>query len=264
MGAAPEPKSTAFRWRLNLKVMAFTAVFLPLMLSLGFWQLSRAQDKRQILEAREQRINTPAVALEALVADAERQFVNVYARGQVDNQRTFLEDNQIRRGRPGYEVLTPMQVELNGSDQWLLLNRGWVAGGIDRSVLPEIPPLAGQTVSGYLHIRSKQKLVLKEAPWPENRWPLVIQKIDLKKIEQRLGLPVYPYVLRVTDAGPLNSPEQLFDKHWTLVSVQPQKHTGYAVQWFTMATALVILTIFANSNLSQVLRRGDRDMGSQP
>lgn len=264
MRVAPEPKRVAFRWRLNLKVLAFTAVFLPLMLSLGFWQLSRAEEKREILEAREQRINTPAVALEALAADAERQFTNAEARGQIDNQRTFLEDNQIRRGRPGYEVLTPMRVELNGSEQWLLLNRGWIAAGVDRSTLPEIPPMQDQIASGYLHIRSKHKLVLREAPWPEDTWPLVIQKIDLKKIEQKLGLPVYPYVLRVTDAGSLNSPEQLFDKQWTLVSVQPEKHTGYAVQWFTMTTALVILTIFANSNLNQVLRRGDQNKGSQP
>lgn len=255
MQAAPEPKSAAFRWRLNLKILAFTAVFLPLMLSLGFWQLTRAEEKQQILETREQRINTPAVALESVADGVEWQFTNVEARGQIDNARTFLEDNQIRGGRPGYEVLTPMRVALDGADQWLLLNRGWVAAGLDRSVLPEIPPLQSQSASGYLHRRARQKLVLKETSWPEDSWPLVIQTIDLKRIEQKLGLPVYPYVLRVTDAGPVNSPEQVFDKHWNLVSVQPEKHTGYAVQWFAMATALVLLTVFANSNLSQVLRR---------
>lgn len=256
MQSASESKSVAFRWRLNLKVLVFTAVFLPLMLFLGFWQLSRAEEKRQILQAREQRINAPAVALGSLPPDAERQFANVQAQGRIDNERTFLEDNQVRRGRPGYEVLTPMLVDVNGASQWLLLNRGWVAAGIDRGKLPEIPPMQSQIATGYLHTRAKQKLVLKDVPWPEDSWPLIIQKIELEKIERKLGLPVYPYVLRVTDPGAPNSPEQLFDKHWILVNVQPEKHIGYAVQWFTMAIVLLVLTLFANSNLSQVLRRG--------
>lgn len=255
MQLAPESKSAAFSWCLNLKVLVFAAVFLPLMLSLGFWQLSRAEEKRDILRTREQRIHAPAVELASLALDFERQFVNVQAAGRIDNKRTFLEDNQMRRGRPGYEVLTPMLVDVNGVSYWLLLNRGWIAAGIDRSKLPEIPPMQGRTATGYLHTRAKQKLVLKDAPWPDDRWPLVIQKIDLEKIEQRLGLPVYPYVLRITDGGAPNSPEQLLDKNWILVSVQPHKHIGYAVQWFTMAIALLVLTVFANSNLSQVLRR---------
>ena len=42
---------------------------------------------------------------------------------------------------------------------------------------------------------------------------------------------------------------------WTTVAVQPQKHTGYAVQWFAMALTLLIMTIVANSNIVSWLKK---------
>ncbi|MEH6467692.1 MAG: hypothetical protein V7722_08675, partial [Porticoccus sp.] len=49
---------------------------------------------------------------------------------------------------------------------------------------------------------------------------------------------------------------------WALVSVQPGKHTGYAVQWTALALVLMVLTLFANSNLGGVIstrRRMNRE-----
>ena len=41
---------------------------------------------------------------------------------------------------------------------------------------------------------------------------------------------------------------------WEIVTVSPEKHRGYAVQWFMMAAALVVLSAFANSNLAGWLK----------
>mgnify|MGYP000143624448 CR=1 FL=1 len=42
---------------------------------------------------------------------------------------------------------------------------------------------------------------------------------------------------------------------WAAVSVQPAKHTGYAVQWFVMALVLLLMTLIANSNLVEWLKQ---------
>jgi cytochrome oxidase assembly protein ShyY1 len=42
---------------------------------------------------------------------------------------------------------------------------------------------------------------------------------------------------------------------WTTVAVKPEKHVGYAVQWFAMAITLLIMTIIANSNVVSWLKR---------
>ena len=41
---------------------------------------------------------------------------------------------------------------------------------------------------------------------------------------------------------------------WQVVNVVPGMHTGYAVQWSALSMALLILTLFANSNLGAVLK----------
>jgi cytochrome oxidase assembly protein ShyY1 len=33
-------------------------------------------------------------------------------------------------------------------------------------------------------------------------------------------------------------------RNWSVVSTTPEKHRGYAVQWFAMATALVLLYFY--------------------
>ena len=40
---------------------------------------------------------------------------------------------------------------------------------------------------------------------------------------------------------------------WQIVNVSPEKHTGYAVQWFVMAVVLGIFYILRSSNLWQLV-----------
>ena len=63
-------------------------------------------------------------------------------------------------------------------------------------------------------------------------------------ISSKLGDKFYDYSLRL-DA---REPGALMTG-WFVVNVQPGKHVGYAYQWGALALALIILAIFANSNL---------------
>jgi len=42
---------------------------------------------------------------------------------------------------------------------------------------------------------------------------------------------------------------------WKTVNIQPEKHTGYAVQWFTMAFAITLWFCFASTNLATLIRQ---------
>ena len=45
---------------------------------------------------------------------------------------------------------------------------------------------------------------------------------------------------------------------WQVVNVSPQKHQGYAVQWFAMAAVLFIFYLLRSSNLWQLLTGAGR------
>jgi hypothetical protein len=58
-----------------------------------------------------------------------------------------LLDNQVRDGRPGYHVLTPLRMAENA----ILINRGWVPLGEFRQVLPDREcPRMIMTIGGWL------------------------------------------------------------------------------------------------------------------
>ena len=262
---SPEQNTPAekFEWQWNWKVLAFTLFFLPITLTAGFWQLHRAEEKREILTAQSALQNNAPVAFARVVNRQDsteansvledekntlaQRYLRVTAMGEVHPQQVFLIDNRVRHGRPGYEVLIPLKVEMKGGESiWLMVNRGWLAGGLNRSQLPTIPPLEeGSTFTGYLYQPFGTHLVLADDVWPAGASPLVIQHFDHDKLERYLGDKVYPYSLRLE-----KSPSSALKTDWIIVNVQPEKHTAYAVQWFAMALALVVLTLFANSNIS--------------
>src|SRR5688500_17869273 len=93
-------------------------------IALGNWQARRAQEKRslgsqlaQAMRAAPIEIGTPGVAPDSVV------MKRVAAQGRFVGERTVFLDNKLRRGRPGYEVVTPLR--LNGTH--VLVTRGWVA-----------------------------------------------------------------------------------------------------------------------------------------
>lgn len=238
----------AFVWQWNLRVVAFVLVFLPLTIVLGFWQLQRAEEKRLLLDEYRQRQAAAPVAVTGLLEGSDHQYRPVLQSGHFDNNRSILLDNRMRQGQPGYEVVTLFQPE--GEDFLVAVNRGWLASGLDRALLPRIPPIAGEVkISGYLYRSPGKPFSLAAEQW-QGAWPLLVQNLVIGDLATARGLEIFPWQLRL---GP-ESPGALVTG-WPVVNVQPEKHLGYAVQWFAMAIALAVLAIFANSNLAVVLRR---------
>ncbi len=236
-----------FSWRWNWKILLFALLFLPLTLRLGFWQLSRAEEKEALLLAHQQQMSAPPVNFEQLPTNANQQYLPVRVSGQYDNRRTLLLDNQVRHGRPGYEVIAIFNADAGPA---LLVNRGWVAASLDRAILPEISPIEGRVeLSGYLYRSPGQQVMLGEDVWDADKALQIVQNAAPERAAEQLQQPFYPYQLRLDE----NAPGAL-KTGWPVVNVIPEKHTAYAVQWFCLAALLVVLTLLANSNLAALMR----------
>ena len=82
----------------------------------------------------------------------------VEVRGEFVPQHTVFVDNRIHQHQPGYHVATPLRIA--GSQRYVLVNRGWVAGNRDRS-LPQVDTPAGeQLVQGMAVAYSERYLEL--------------------------------------------------------------------------------------------------------
>ena len=242
------------RWRLHWPTTLFALALLPLFLGLGRWQLQRADEKAVAQAAFEQRQQAAPTDIASLPPQAEA-YTRVAATGHYDNAHSFLLDNRMLHGRFGYEVVTPfvLSTALHGEALRLLVNRGWIEGDPARRQRPPIDAVEGEVrLTGYVY-RDNTKLTFF-GNGTEEQWPRLVQNLIIDDLQQRLGQPVHPFILRL-DAG---APGAL-RAEWQVVSMAPEKHVAYAVQWFAMAATLVIVWLFMSSNLWQLIRGQDSE-----
>ena len=227
------------RANFNWKLIIFVVLLLPVLLRLGFWQLDRAEEKRTILAAQERQAQLPAENIKTLTDENFQNYRNVTVEARWLPQIYFV-DNQVHQGKTGYEVI---QVADIGDDQRLLVSRGWVRGESLRSQLPIIDtPQGVQLLSGYLY-QPQAMFQLDETPLTDS-WPQVIQSVELEKLYKQISItdrmpPLF--LLRLDQYSP-----SLLTGHWQIINVLPEKHTGYAVQWFSMAGVVIVLTLIAS------------------
>ena len=247
MNADPHLNAETFSWQPNAKLLFLVLLMMPLLISLGYWQLDRAQDKREILAEFKANQESQPVGFELLDTSKNLQYRQVQFVGELDASRRVLLDNRVRNGRPGYEIFEVLSlVEGDASRLKILVNRGWVQGSLDRNELPEIEPVIGKVqVRGSLYKVLRGGLQLDDGVRVVENWPGRVGWISTERAEEIFANEFFSYQLRLDSdsVGALTT-------GWPTVSVQPEKHTAYAVQWFVMALVLLLLTINANSNLA--------------
>jgi len=222
-----------FKANLFLTILAISVLLL--LISLGNWQLNRAAQKQEILDLQSTRMHLPPVDISTLQLAAKNlRYVPVKASGWLDTSKQILIDNQVKGGQVGYFVLTPLR--LNES-QSILLNRGWIPIGANRGVLPDVKLTPGDvSIIGKLDHFPSVGLKLEGADVLLAGWPSVTQVVDVKKVAERLGYSILPYQILLNRNEPNG-----YDRRWVPMKMGPQKHHGYAFQWFALATAWVII-----------------------
>jgi len=152
-------------WRLSL----FTALLLPVLVTLGFWQLARADEKRELLAQRQQQRAEPPYVMSRLPSQPLETYQKIRVEAAFLPKQYWLLEARIYQGRPGYEVFMPARL---ASGELIVVNLA----------LDEDHPSA-----------------------------FVVQS--------------------------------------KAVNMPPEKHQGYAVQWFSLAFALCVLWLVTNTNL---------------
>lgn len=218
------------------------ALLLPVFVAAGFWQLNRAQQKRDLQAQFDARTQAPAISLDGSPRAAEDlRFYRVIAQGVYEPEYEVLIDNRVHEGRAGYYVITPLR--LRDSDMRVLVNRGWVPLGTDRERLPPTPAPSGmQEVTGVATLPQAAALTLGTPEDPRGVWPRVWQHLDLERYRARVPFALQPVVILLdprSDAGG-------FVRQWAPLNAGIATHQGYAFQWFMLAVALVTVYLFVN------------------
>ena len=214
-------------------------LFLPLLITLGIWQLGRAEEKRLFLEKQIQGLASSQVIDLSIVTETNvdtLRYKKVKLSGHYDVTHQFLIDNQIVVGKVGYFVLTPFI--LQETNKAVLVNRGWVALPQDRVVLPDVRLKNLPTVlKGRINNFPAVGIKLKGAEIPTSTWPSVVQVVDSQVLAEKLTYPLLPFQVELDKDQP-----EGYTRDWQANTIMlPEQHTAYAMQWFALAVTLTLL-----------------------
>lgn len=209
-----------------LLVLAATSI----LLKLGFWQLDRAEQKQQALaKLADQEVLTLAAWREQRVKQ-DLHSRKIRLTGNVKKDRVWLLDNRMYQGQVGYSVITLF--EAAGVPSPLLVDWGWVKAESSREQLPEVNlPSQITGVIGLIKTQDFAQLVLKDTS--ETGWPRRIQ--SLQQLDLSKGI-IY------ADSESATGLVQAYEP----VVMLPEKHQAYAVQWFGLAIACLLVFAFAS------------------
>src|SRR5512143_58729 len=160
-----------FTFKSTLVPSLVTFLLLPILVSLGFWQLRRAHEKAALQMAFQTAVNAAYAPIASLDPTApEARYRGVIVPGRYDADHQILLDNQIQDGQPGYQVFTPLR--LTGQTAAILVARGWVPLGPSRQQLPDLQVATGAvTVRGRLSQPPSPGLRLAEPAGTAYSWP---------------------------------------------------------------------------------------------
>lgn len=247
--------------------------------SLGRWQLSRADEKRGLVAQVEAGRQQAPLTLAVDTAPASLvPWRRVVAQGRWLDAYTVLVDNRAYQGRPGYWVVTPLCLDKDARTgeplpatgvsvsctAAIAVLRGWLPRSMTMQPQAPASPAGLQAVSGELlsHVPRLFELPQLRPDHARGQLPqdwatgasVVTQNLALDGYAQATGLNLLPAVLQQT-TSPLPhdmstpgvtaraveaSVQDTLVRDWAGPPSDVDKNLGYALQWFAFAAIAAV------------------------
>ncbi len=206
-----------------------------LLISLGFWQLDRADEKRAI-EDQIARANSGDVELiDSAEFLKDKEYYHVRLQGSYIGDKQFIYDNQIVDQISGYYVLTPFI--LKGASKAVLINRGFIPWSGRRDKLANVD-IGEKLTEVKVQISIPIKRMELKVSETTGDFPVLIQALDLDEMSTIAALDFVSVVGLLSPES-----ENGFVRQWEPYTGSIERHIGYAIQWFLMALVLAFIGI---------------------
>ena len=205
-----------------------------LLVGLGFWQLERGDEKR----AERLAFETGSRFTPFINGMPVEQFEQIRVNGVLDTGRQMFLDHIVKNSRHGYYVITPLR--LGDEEPPLLVNRGWVQKtGDGPPTLTETAQAGNIVLRGRVSRLPRAAYRMGDAIPAGAEWPRIAVYPTLAEAEAAYGQTLQPFVLLLDPDEPGG-----FERNWQPAGLGPERHYGYALQWFAMSAVLAILLIW--------------------
>ena len=209
---------------------------IALTVSLGRWQMHRAEEKEARQALLDSRLAEAPLRLTGNVPSAEPLvFRRVHAEGSWIADKQIYIDNQIHEGRAGFAVITPLR--LHGSTAAVLVNRGWTARGHEYPQAPKVAVPAGDvSIEGLATTPPARFIELSSETVTGDVW----QNLSIDRVRTRTRLELLPVVVLQ------NPPAPGLAAFTEAPDAGVAKHREYELTWFLLAATTLVLWVALN------------------
>ncbi len=228
------------------------------MVSLGFWQLRRHDERRIFNESVRDRAGRAPIALELLLDSAlesgtpatELAWTTVTVRGTWLDTPPVLVVNRSQDGRAGTNVVGAVTL---ADGRRVIINRGFVP----LTIAPPSSPTGNVLLLGRVRPTEERRRGMLTDP-PAGTLTEV-QRIDIDRLAPQIGGDVVDVYVDVLDSDPPDGPElsRIAEPELTL-----GPHLSYAVQWFVFSAFAVLAWFFIVRRALARVRRDTTSSGT--
>jgi surfeit locus 1 family protein len=216
-----------------------TALMLSVLIALGSWQIERLFWKENLIAERQEAVAAAPVPVPRSLEEARGMEFR-----RVTDEGVFLHDKEIflgatsEAGGQGYQVLTPL---LEPSGRVVFVNRGFIPAELKNPA-----KRAAAQIGGTVRVQGLLRLPPEGKPnWflPDNRpdlnywfWVDIPAMSAADKLDQ-----VAPFYI---DADATPNPGG-WPKGGVTRLALPNNHLQYAITWFSLAVALIVIYVLS-------------------
>jgi cytochrome oxidase assembly protein ShyY1 len=242
---------------------------------LGFWQLARLNERKELNTRIETRMNKPAFELSE-VADLkvdDTEYSKISLEGKFIESSDILIAGRSKEGEPGYNVMTAF----SAGEKIVFVNRGWVNLPLGEAMSSGVAgeevtsPAAGfeqeTKVIGLIRKNEEKRLIGKSSEVDENNF--VSTRIDTSlfsnRNEQVSNGQLVDFWVQETDQ--FVEGKEVERKDFPVVLPDPElterNHFSYAMQWLIFGVVAIITWIVICVNAFKKEKRRENSSASK-
>ena len=214
-----------------------TAILCAIGISLGNWQIRRAEEKEVIAALMQEQLRRAPVVLSTAQEFSQLQaFQKVKLRGHFVRDWPLYLDNRPLYGVAGFYVLMPFKIQ--GSEQAVLVARGWLQRNpVERTKIPTLLTDQGIIeIEGVVRNQLDRTMQLGKSEILKSA--SIVQSVPFDELRKQTGLLIVDKVLEQTS----NAGDGLI-RDWPKPSAGADKHRAYAFQWYGLALMAAIFFV---------------------
>lgn len=227
--------------QVQLLPLLLTILAFVILLSLGFWQIARLQEKELFLSSMKHNLNNPPINIKAL--SGNKLYAKIRANGYflVGKNLHLYGRRSMSTEKDGYYLVTPFQTDDN---KIILVVLGWFAERHKKNIDNIIDN--SMEITGVILPGEKTKLFVLDNDVKNNVW----FTLDLTQASDVLGLKLEDFYL-VMEGNNNRSDILKSLSIENLLNVR-NDHLEYAITWFALAISLAVIFVIYNLSKKEI------------